>query len=219
MILSRERQLRVVLGDPPIDWDTVHSAEDFQKWIVSPMADRDRFPAEIIQREVLDKKRRALVIYGDLHFNRRATRPSPGAPDGSNNIVDLLERRGAKVFSIHTATIRVNLSTVQPGVASWPAPSLAHLSGTVLGATDFTTSYPAPTLIGGDGKPLFPRPMEQQFDALLYLGPRAEITQSRLSPSLCADPAYMKMRLGRIMLLGMKPDIDRLQAQCGTTAQ
>ncbi|MGH9373482.1 MAG: hypothetical protein ACRD15_18330 [Vicinamibacterales bacterium] len=216
--LPRERQLRVLLGDPPIDWDSVHSAEDFQRWISTPVADRDRSPADIVQREVLAKNRRALIVYGDMHFNRKAPQPKPGEADGSNNLVDLLERAGARVFTIHTATIRVDLTTLQPEIASWPKPSLALLRGTVLGAADFTTYYPAPTLKGADGRPLFPRPMEQQFDALLYLAPRSEITQSRLSSALCADPEYMKMRLGRIRLLDMKRDIDRLQEQCGPVA-
>jgi hypothetical protein len=216
--LPRERQLRVLLGDPPIDWDLIPNADAFQKWLADPIADRDRSPAGIIQREVLAKNRRALVIYGDLHFNRKAVRPAPGAPDGSNNIVDLIEGAGTKVFAVHTVTIRVDLRTLQPDVASWPKPSLSLLRGTVLGAADFTTYYPAANLKDADGKPLFPRPMEQQFDALLYLAPPSDITMSRMSPALCADPEYMKMRLGRVNLLGMTRDVERLNQQCPASA-
>jgi hypothetical protein len=165
---------------------------------------------------VLAKKRRALVIYGDLHFNRKTVRPKTGTDDGSKNLVDLLERTGAKVFTIHTETFRVDLRTLQPGVASWPKPSLTVLTGTLLGKADFTAYYPAKDLIGPDGKPLYPRPMEQQFDAVLYLAPPAEITMSRLPSALCADPTYMKMRLGRLLLSGMKRDIDRFYEQCGS---
>jgi hypothetical protein len=206
------RQLRVLLGDPPIDWGAIRNADDFRKWI-NESGDRDRFPASVIQREIVEKNRRALVIYGDMHLNRKAVRPKPGA-EGSNNIVDVVERAGAKVFAIHTATTRVDLQNLQPGIAAWPRPSLAVLRGTALGATDFTAFYPAPNLKGPDGAPLFPRRIEEQFDAILYLAPRGEITQSRMSPALCADPVYMKMRTERILLLGMKLDIDRLNQQC-----
>jgi hypothetical protein len=41
--LSRERQLRVLLGDPPIDWGLVHGREDFDKQMKE--LDRDRYPA------------------------------------------------------------------------------------------------------------------------------------------------------------------------------
>src|SRR5213593_2745246 len=57
--LSRERQLRVLLGDPPIDWRNVRGREDHQRWI----AMRDTYPADLIRQEVLAKGRRALVVY------------------------------------------------------------------------------------------------------------------------------------------------------------
>lgn len=216
--LPRERQLRVLLGDPPIDWAALQTAEALKAWQSSSDADRDRHPAGIVQREVLAKKRRALLVYGDLHLNRRAIRSSAGASEGSNNLVDLIERSGARVFTIHTETFRVDLKTLQADAASWPKPSLALLGGTVLGRADFTAYYPARDLIGPDGKPLYPRPMEQQFDAVLYLAPPAEITMSRLGKALCADPAYMKMRRERLELAGLKRDLDRLNEQCAPAA-
>ena len=45
--------------------------------------------------------------------------------------------------------------------------------------------------------------MQDQFDAVLYLGPPSSITirRSEIAPSLCADAAYMKMRLSRLALM------------------
>ena len=66
----REHQLRVVLGDPPIDWDNVRTRDDFQKWL----AMRDSYPAAVIQLEVLAKQRRALVLYqANYIFNARTS--------------------------------------------------------------------------------------------------------------------------------------------------
>ena len=48
--------------------------------------DRDQFPADLIQREVLSKQRRALVVYGEGHFMRKP-------PWGSN----LVTRLGAEL--------------------------------------------------------------------------------------------------------------------------
>jgi hypothetical protein len=42
--LPRERQVRVLLGDPPIDWENVHTREDHRKWIDM----RESFPAALI---------------------------------------------------------------------------------------------------------------------------------------------------------------------------
>ena len=41
--LPPERRLRVLLGDPPIDWDLVHSAADHRAWIEM----REWYPAAV----------------------------------------------------------------------------------------------------------------------------------------------------------------------------
>jgi hypothetical protein len=40
--------------------------------------------------------------------------------------------------------------------------------------------------------------MQEQFDAVLYLGPKTEITYGKLPKSLCADPEYVEMRASRL---------------------
>ena len=60
----RERQLRILLGDPPIDWDQVRTGGEHRKWIEM----RDTFPAALIQVEVLAKQRRALLCMAACIF-------------------------------------------------------------------------------------------------------------------------------------------------------
>jgi hypothetical protein len=136
------RQLRVLLGDPPIDWTGVHSSEDLSRLIASPEMDRDRHPAELIQREVLAKHRQALVIYGDRHFDRK--------PAFASSMVTLLEKIPARVFTIASPTA-ADLQTLQAGVAAWPRPSLTMLQGTAIGAAEVTAVYPPPMILR-DGK-------------------------------------------------------------------
>ena len=74
-----------------------------------------------------------------------------------------------------------------------------------------------------DGKPArlpreawAPMRMEDQFDAVLYLGPSSTMTFQRLSREKCADAGYMAMRTQRMALLpGGQGQIDRLKAICG----
>jgi hypothetical protein len=40
--------------------------------------------------------------------------------------------------------------------------------------------------------------MQEQFDAVLYLGPKSEITYAELPKSLCADPEYVEMVAARL---------------------
>jgi hypothetical protein len=87
--------------------------------------------------------------------------------------------------------------SLQPDVASWPIPSLAMIRGTAIDAKQLT-----------------------YYDAVLYLGPPPAITFSRLSATLCADVAYMEMRLKRMALVsGLQRLIDRLKQHCSTAAK
>jgi hypothetical protein len=125
--LPAERQLRVVLGDPPVDWDKIlQGKEDLGRWV----RDRDRHAVEVIRREVITKQRRALVIYGDGHLFR-----------AGQSLVSQLERdAGTRVFTIATAmsTMFEDLTALQPDVSAWPIPSLATVRGTALDGKQLT---------------------------------------------------------------------------------
>ena len=176
---------------------------------------RDTHAVEVIQREVLAKGRQALVIYGGLHFLRN---PSQRAAGG---IVVRLARAGTKVFSIWTNTY-ADLDALQADVRSWPKPSLAILRGNRLGAEAFARYVAVESLRTPNGEAVpverwSSLPAQEQFDAVLYVGPPSTITYSRMSRALCADAAYMKMRLQRISLMDglMGPlQADQLRRYC-----
>jgi Haem-binding uptake, Tiki superfamily, ChaN len=74
------RKLRVLLGDPAIDWAAVTDAPSYGRF-----AERDRDFADVVDREVLAKGRRALVVIGGHHVMRTAASeprsPHPGVGD------------------------------------------------------------------------------------------------------------------------------------------
>ena len=177
--LPSERRLRVLLGDPPIDWDEIDTPEDKQKWVDL----RDIHPAELIRREVLDKRRRAVILYGGMHLQRHNLFGNYElmADRRVHTLVQQLEQVQATVFTIRT-TLEADLRKVQEDVASWPLPSLALVRGTQLGAADFEFYYPYEVprarCLNGELVPIPQEewrtlPMEEQFDAVLYLGPPA----------------------------------------------
>ena len=224
--LPRDRQIRVLLGDPPIDGNQIHTREDSQKWL----AQRDTYPADLIQREVIAKHRHALVIYGDMHFQRRSMTFNYVDNPDVRTIVGLLEHAvpPAKVFSIWTNTA-ADMRQMQPGIEGWATPSLTLIRGTTLGAVDFTEFYRFQMQrmrVQSDGSfaPIdradwATRAMEQQFDAILYVGPPSSITYSHLSPDLCADADYIKMRTERLNLIGLTAGIDQLNRLCASPAR
>lgn len=220
--LPKERRVRVLLGDPPIDWSSPTEKQDREKFMFM----RDSYPAELIQRDILAKGRRALIVYGQGHLQRKQMLSNYDMSHPiAQTIVSLLESSGAKVFTVWGNT-RADLETLQPSIASWSQPSLTLVRGNVLGAADFQLFFSdiSNRLAVQNGK-LVPVPrdqwralrMEDQFDAVLYLGPPSSITTSQFPPSLCADAPYMKMRLERLDAYGPKGEADRLRQRCADT--
>ena len=224
------RRLRVLLGDSPVDWYAPEPS-------VPPRT--DDFPASVIQREVLAKKRRALVVYGGMHLIRKNTPFLPPKDPAlaplaatlisrfqNGSIVAQLDRSGARVFGVATST-DFDISTLQANVVTWPRPSLALIRGTPLGLASSVTYFPksAPVIRGGGGVQetlqldLAAAPsMQDVVDAILYLGPPSSITQSRLSRELCADPAYVKMRIQRLTEFASS-GADAFKAECAAVLQ
>ena len=217
--LPKAGRLRVLLGDPPIEWAEVRDRTDHYRWL----AMRDSYPAALIQLEVLARGRRALVVYGQLHFQRLNVMSNLDMQDWRmQTIVSLLERATpTRVFTVWNADD--GLATVQADIASWPAPSLAILRGTTLGGADATVFVPSPArfTFRGDTQVQVPRDQwrplraEDQLDAVLYLGPRSAMKQVPLSAGICSDPRYIEERLRRIALTGIpQGEADRVKALC-----
>jgi hypothetical protein len=219
--LPATRKLRVLLGDPPIDWERIETQDDLRKFGRS-----DVVPAGIIEREVIAKRRRALVIYGDMHFVRRNTywmMEDRSAAEQRfakpvDTIVALLERSGTKVFSIRTSF--GDLAPLQPDAATWTAPKLTVIADTPLGRASFLYFYPHDIYIrrpdntwervkaDPDRSPL----MQDQFDAILHLGAESSMTYSKLTRDTCADEEYMRMRIAR-MKIGARTNAESVGAE------
>jgi hypothetical protein len=174
LALPAEKRLRILLGDPPFDWTAVKSAHDLY------FSDRDRFVADLVLRESAARKRRTLIVYGQMHY-RRSDRQS---------IVTYLEAAGQKVFSIANMTPGTAIVR-QSDVRSWPLPSLTVVHGTVLGAAELIVWNPLP--------------LQQQVDAVLL----DALAPGRVPREFCDDPEYMKMRLFRMDLRGQGDQLRR----------
>jgi hypothetical protein len=220
--LGEARRLRVIAGDPPIDWDNLTSAGDHRRWIEL----RDSYPADLIRRQVLDRGRRALVVYGQGHLQRRQIVANYDMSTWqAQTVVSLLERdHAARIFNIWTLLDR----NVEPpeGVMSWRAPSLALLRGTTWGERDFglySRGLGDGSRFGVKGNQLVTVPreewkmmrMEDQFDALLFLGPPTSMTTITVPAALCADADFVRRRVERLTRFGPPGALQNFSKACG----
>jgi len=122
--LSSGRHIRVLLGDPPVDWNAVIAGTTD-----TGAPKRESHAAGVVLREVIAKHHHALIIYGGGHLFR-----------AGDSLVSRIEREGASVFTILTVMSDANyvlLKRLAPDLASWPLPALAMIRGTALDQEQF----------------------------------------------------------------------------------
>jgi hypothetical protein len=191
------RRVRVLLGDPPIDWGAVRRPEDFGPFLEQ----RDAHFARVVEDEVLAKGRKALLVIGGLHLLRKDVPYAPGpAPE---NVAQLLEKRHpGKLFIVlaHDG-LGEGSAAIEKRMGRWPKPSLALLEGTWLGAEAANQMLPGPKLVKlmVNGKEVeAPKPdpkrgpkLQEVADTYLYLGPRETLTLAEDDPGIVGDKAFM----------------------------
>jgi hypothetical protein len=187
--LPEARRIRVLLGDPPIDWDAVKSPADYSSWAIR----RDRHAAELTLRETIAKGRRALLIYGEGHYQAHDERPP-------RSLGALLDAAGVRPFFITTAF--QDVTHAQPDVATWATPRLALLRATALGAVPYELFF-GPTPPGAYWAAH--ARIEDHYDAILYMGLPASLSLSPLTYPRCAEPSYVEMRVRRMTVASAKP--------------
>jgi hypothetical protein len=57
--------------------------------------------------------------------------------------------------------------------------------------------------------------MDEQFDALLYLGPPASMTTITIPAAWCADPDFVRRRLHRLTRFGPPVEVENFKKACG----
>jgi hypothetical protein len=183
--LPPERRLRVLAGDPAIDWDQIKSMED----LMARHFDRETSIASVMEKEVLSNHRKALMLFGTMHLMH-----------GTRSAVSLYERDYPNLTFVISelgifGTDLPNLSSSR--LAKWPIPSLALAKGTWLGALDLSHFIPPPLRIDEKNCKVhneFPtavqKPMEDLVDSFLYLGPQDLRLKEKIPADIALDASY-----------------------------
>jgi hypothetical protein len=169
--LPPRRQIRVLLGDPPLDWSTVTS---FHQLRAIAGAQRDAHAASVIEKQVLARGRRALICYGLGHLAR------------GGSLAGILERAGERPYVIADF---VPAAGDPGGLASrfsrYAQDMVIPTAGTWLGSVEAALFSPDGPASGQCGLRL-----ESIVDAALYLGQPENLTASWPNPAIFLDPGY-----------------------------
>lgn len=202
------RRMRIVLGDPPVDWAAVQTAQDHRRWIEQ----RDIHAAEVVIREVLAKRHHALVVYGQGHLQRRNQGANYTTGGLAATVASGIEAAApGQLFTLWWLTDQM---APPEETRTWPSPSAALLRGTTLGALDFTAFEEIGMRATITGTQITPLPhaewktlrMEDQFDAVLKLDRLANLPVAAGNPTgVCADKEWLTEWIRRLTLPGGPP--------------
>jgi hypothetical protein len=192
--LPPERRLRVLAGDPPIDWEQVRTLQDLDK----SMMNRDTSITSVMEKEVLSKHRKALMLFGTMHLLH------------AGMAVAAYEKNYPNVTFVISELAGFDTELPQPSTspfAAWPIPSLARAKGTWLGALGMAEFFAPPFLMDKDCNfhNEFPKevqkPMEELVDAFLYVGPQDLRLFEQIPADIALDEGFMKELHRRMTLM------------------
>lgn len=216
------KKFRVLAADPPVDWSRIGSARDYGRGQF--LMQRDINIAAVMEKEVLAKHRKALMLFGTAHlFHVGDTAVGiyeKGHPGATLVVADHIG------FGNWTPLAKYN-SDFEARMASWPVPSLVvdlkgtwladlldqtYSSGNVMfGVADSGKLLAAPVKPKGTFAEV-PAEAEAKFsamvDAYLYLGPRDQLLNEPVPAEVVLDKDYMAELERRAALMGGGPIAD-----------
>jgi hypothetical protein len=196
--LAPGKRIRVLAGDPPVDWDNLKT-----QGLGDLKYGRDRNIASVMEKEVLSKHRKALMLFGYFHLMHANVFDEISA-------VSIYEKDYPNstfvIAGLECLDLQTPLLSTSP-YAGWPAPSLMLAKGTWLGAIRLSHFTPPPYLmkdcVATAGFPEGEdRRMEEVVDAFLYLGPPSLALREQMPADIALDSSYMAELRHRANLLG-----------------
>ena len=207
---------------PPIDWSKVKSGRDFAQ---GQFLNRDISIASVMEKEVLAKHRRALMLFGTAHlFHQEGTAVGIYEKDYPGVTLVIADHTGLGNW---TPLAKYN-DEFEARMASWPVPSLVQeMKGTWL-ADLLDRTYNTGNVFFGvadSGKlPAGPAPVKGTFsdipaeagakfskmvDAYLYLRPRDLLLNEPTPAEIVLDKDYTAELHRRAAIMGGGPITDQ----------
>ncbi len=202
--LPAAKKVRVLLMDPPIDWQTVKSRADRDKFALQRQDNMEK----VIEAEVYQQNKTLLYVAGPVHIDRNQSNPLI-----KNPLVRLEAKYPGTTFSATTYSgfglNEQRLGEVEAQFAAWPKPGIALLKDTWVGELEGGINS---RIKNADGTITNPYPglkMQDIHDAILFLGNRSQLTLSDPSKGVCTgkpeDQAWIDELLRRQEVIETPP--------------
>jgi hypothetical protein len=200
--LSPEKRIKVWLGEPPIDWSNIQTKADWDPIVVQ----RDTYPAQLVEKEILAKGKKALLIYGSGHFGQY--------PDPPNLRALMDKAHPGMLFTITpygSYNSKACAARFERDSKKWPVPALiSPVRGTAL---EKDAMLPACAVFGKPPAGIPQDHLERSqrnnigltSDALLYLGPRDRFVFSPRSQDIYLDQNFRAEIGRRVQIMTGKP--------------
>ena len=199
--LSKEKRIRVLLGDPPFDEERKSKGRDTNAF-------------SVIEKEVLAKNQKALVIYGCMHLESKLMElnypPISETPKRFLTLFQLLElkypNKTFNIWNVVNTNDSLTLAIIKNEQITKPAFLIS--SQTQLGNVDFTTYYPYDysrvdtTLKPIDKSEYKKMAIKDIFFGILYLGSWEELNYVDPLPDyILDDTVYLNELIRRTTIV------------------
>ena len=165
-------------------------------------ARRDTTIASVMEKEVLSKHRKALMLFGMFHLFHGV----------GGSAVSIYEKDYPNVTFVASELgyFDTDLPLLSDSkFANWPIPALARAKGTWLGALGLSRFIPPPATVREpdcsvhhEFPQVFQKPMEELVDAFLYLGPQDLRLAEKIPADIALDRSYQAEFQRGAMMLG-----------------
>jgi D-alanyl-D-alanine carboxypeptidase len=199
--LPAASRVRVLGGEPPIDWFAVSSREEVKDFLGSGI--REQSLANILDREVFAKGRKALVLYGGMHLYHTDWDWAMGLYEQSHPRAFVIDTHffpcAASVGAFPGRLAPPSFHDLETRMTTWPVPSVARIGNTWLTQLNESRSgiFGRPKADGS----LVTIPWSKAVDALLYLGP-AKLMVQHTTPAYAVQDSTLLNELQRRRSLG-----------------
>lgn len=201
LLLPEKNKIRVLGGDPPVNWKTIRSLEDYNK----SNSQRDIYPAKLAIEYGINRSMKILVLYAEYHITKISDKSVSGRP----TIAAYVNDRYPGAMKV-IAVLNPQEFQLEEQAKHWPLYSVIDFD------TGETCCFPAENyftkIFNENGRVILfqNHKINELFDAFLYVGPSDSWKRVDFPKSVFTDNEWKELNRRR-RILGDMPLDDNLR--------